>query len=215
MNEPTNAPKTDCQDILIIQNVDLNCSDIDSEEGWSHADFFQVKYGGAPLRIKPGETRRVPRYRAEHYAKHLADHLLMKMEVETGKQFLVNNVIERPNMLKKILVGVDSYYLEQDIKPPTETDKLAAEDQQLNPVEEEKGLDIGEVTNPMVGVLKEVPKSPPLPADEPDAEGKTSIFDPKKPKPSRAQLIKACAAQGIEWTMKDSAESLMAKLKAF
>jgi len=208
-------PKTDCQDILIVQNIDLNCTDIDSEEGWSHADFFQVKYGGAPLRIAPGETRRVPRYRAEHYAKHLADHMLQKMEVETGKQFLVNNVIERPKMLAKILVGVDSYYLEQDIKPPTETDKLIAEDQQLNPQEEEKAMDLGEVPNPMVGVLKEAPKTPPLPADEPEEEGKTSIFDPKKPKPSRAALIKECAKLGIEWKMTDSYETLEAKLKAF
>ena len=207
-------PKNDPQDILIVQNIDLNCKDIDSEEGWSHADFFQVKYGGAPLKIAPGETRRVPRYRAEHYAKHLADHMLMKMEEETGKQFLVNNVIERPNMLKKILVDVDTYYLDQDVKPTTETDKLAAEDKELNP-QEEKGMDIGAVPNPMVGVLKEAPKTPPLPPDEPETKGKTSIFDPKKPKPSRAQLIKACADQGIEWTMKDSAEQLIAKLKAY
>ena len=208
------TPKTDVQDILIVQNIDLNCDDIDSEEGWSHRDFFQVKYGGAPLKIAPGETRRVPRYRAEHYAKHLADHMLMKMEEETGKQFLVNNVIERPNMLKKILVSVDSYYLEQDIQPTTETDKLAAEDKELNP-QEEKGMDIGEIPNPMVGVLKEAPKTPPLPPDEPEQSGKTSIFDPKKPKPSRGALIKECAKLGIEWTMKDTNEILEAKLKAF
>jgi len=210
-----NEPKTDPQDILIVQNVDLSCNAIDSEEGWSHQDFFQVKYGGAPLRIKPGETRRVPRYRAEHYAKHLADHMLMKMEEETGKQFLVNNVIERPNVLSKILIGVDSYYLEQDIKPADETSKLEAQDKQLNPEGEEKAMDLGVVPNPMMGELKEAPKTPPLPPDEPEPKDKSSLFDPKKPKPTRNQLIKECANLGIEWTMRDTNEILEQKLKAF
>ena len=210
-----NEPKTDPQDILIVQNVDLSCNAIDSEEGWSHQDFFQVKYGGAPLRIKPGETRRVPRYRAEHYAKHLADHMLMQMEEETGKQFLVNNVIERPNVLSKILIGVDSYYLEQDIKPADETSKLEAQDKQLNPEGEEKAMDLGEVPNPMMGELKEAPKTPPLPPDEPEPKDKSSLFDPKKPKPTRNQLIKECANLGIEWTMRDTNEILEQKLKAF
>jgi hypothetical protein len=208
--------KTDPQDILIVQNCDLNCNYIDSEEGWSHADFFQVKYGGAPLRIKPGETRRVPRYRAEHFAKHLADHMLMKMEEETGKQFLVNNVIERPKMLNQILTGVDTYYLEQDQGPSTEVDKLATEDKQLNPEDDtERAMDIGEVPNPMIGTLKATSKTPPVPKSEPEDDKKTSIFDPSKDKPTRQQLIKACADQGIEWTMKNTNEELIAKLKAF
>jgi len=205
-------PLTDPQDVLVVQNIDLGCNDIDSEEGWSHADFFQVKYGGAPLRIKPGETRLVPRYRAEHFAKHLADHMLMKMEEETGKQFLVNNVIERPKMLAKILVKVESYYLEQTPEPITEADKLKAEDEKLNP--EEKAMDLGEIPNPMVGNLKETPPTPELPKEEPE-DDKSSLFDPKKPKPSRARLIKECAKLGIEWKMTDSSEQLEAKLKAF
>ena len=209
--------KEDPQDILIVQNVDLNCNYIDSEEGWSHADFFQVKYGGAPLRIKPGETRRVPRYRAEHFAKHLADHMLMKMEEETGKQFLVNNVIERPKMLAHILIGVDTYYLEQEQGPVDETAKLAAEDKQLNQDEDsvDKAMNIGEVPNPMMGTLKETPTTPPVPKSAPEDDKKTSIFDPSKDKPTRQQLIKACADQGIEWTMRDTNEVLIGKLKAF
>lgn len=192
-------PKTDKDDILIVQNIDLNCNCIDSEEGWSHADFFQVKYGGSPLRIKPGETRNVVRFRAEHYAGHLADHMLQKMEEETGRQFLMNNMIERPKMMASILTGVDSYYLEQDLPPADETAKLESQDKELNP-DEEKAMDLGEVSKP---------------ADEPEETGKSSIFDPKKPKPSRQAMIKECANLGIEWTMKDTNETLEAKLKAF
>ena len=201
-------PNTDPQDILIVQNIDLNCNDIDPEEGWSHADFFQVKWGGHPHRIAPGETRRMPRYVAEHYAKHLADHILMKMEEESGRKFLVNNPIERPKVLKQILVGVDEYFLPQD--EPSEGEKVARQIDQLN---EEPALDVGEVPPPAVGVLKEMPQTPDLPPLKDKTEG--SIFDPNKPTPSINELRHACKEQGIEFTLKDSKETLIQKIKSF
>lgn len=206
-------PNNDSQDILIVQNVDLSCNDIDSEEGWSHADFFQVKWGGQPHRIAPGETRRMPRYVAEHYAKHLADHMLQKMEVETGRQFLVNGAIERPNMLKRIIMGVDEYFLQQTAQTGvSEGEKVAQEVDRMNP--EEKETDLGVIPDPMVGVLKEEPKAVPI-EDDNSLKEKSSLFDAKKDKPSRGAMIKECANLGIDWSMKNTNAELEAKLKAF
>lgn len=207
-------PKGNEQDILIVQNVDLNCNDIDPEEGWSHADFFQVKYGGHPFRIKPGESRRMPRYVAEHFAKHLADHMLTKMEEETGKQFLINNIVERPKMLKKILLSVEQYFLDEDIKSLTPGEQAGAEVERLNSIEEEKALDLGEVPIPMMGVLtdqiSEVIKK------EDNKMSKSSLFDPNKPKPKMSELMKECKRLGINFNLKqDNYDSLVAKLKAF
>jgi len=206
-------PKEDPQDVLIVQNIDLNCDDVDTEEGWSHKDYYQVKWGGNPIRIKPGETRRLPRYVAEHFAKHLANHILMKMEKETGKQFLVNNPIERPKVLKQIIIGVDQYFLDQEIAEQTEGEKVAAEIEKLNEPEE-KALDVGAVPNPAIGELKEEPKTPEIPEEKPSKE-KTSIWDPKLPDPSINELRHACKLQGIEFTLKDNKETLIQKLKSF
>jgi len=208
-------PQEDPQDILIVQNIDLNCDDIDPEEGWSHADFFQVRWAGHPHRIRPGETRRMPRYVAEHFAKHLADHILMKMERETGRQFLVNHPIERPKVLKQILVGVDEYFLQQEQKPaPTEGERVAEEIEKLN--EPEKVLDVGEVPPPAIGVLKEPPKEVEIPEEtEETPTGQTSIVDPSKPLPTRVELMKECKRLGIPIRFNETKESLIAKLKNF
>lgn len=165
--------KTDSQDIILVKNVDIDCSEVTSEivktsrryqdpdtgqmssmyedipEEWNHKDFFQVKWSGHPHRIEPGKTRRMPRYIAEHYAKHLADHMLGKMEKKLDKKGLITSMTERPKMLRQILVEVEEYFLQ----PVEETEgaRGIAEVEALN--RGERPVNVGAVPPPAVGVL--------------------------------------------------------------
>lgn len=145
-------PKESKQDTLIVRNIDLNCHEIDSEYGYDHSEYFMVKYDGQPFKIRPGETRKMPRYVAEHFAKHLANHVLIKEEEASGgsKRGLMTSATRRPQVLKEILVGVDSWY-NDDESFQSEGEKAAEIDQELNP--EEKAMDLGVVDDPMMGKL--------------------------------------------------------------
>jgi hypothetical protein len=220
----TNTPsksKPHENDILIVHNPDVDCDVIDTEENYSHKDYFQVRWSGHPHRIPPGQTRRMPRFLAEHYAKHLADHMLMKMEEETGRKGLVQSSFERPRMLEKIILGVDTYFLgESEVEEGEKVSKIVDE---LNPVPDERPLDLGEIPNPAVGVLKPEPK-PIVVEDEPktsdsakttEVKVETSLYDPKKPKPTKKELIADCEKLGIEITGKETVDQLIGKIKAF
>lgn len=238
------AQKIDPQDILVVKNIDVDCNEITSDvikkkvvytdeetgkrtvkeedaiEEWSHSDFFQVRWSNVPHRIKPGESRRMPRYIAEHYAKHLANHILQKLEKETGRTNLVQNVVERPKVLKQIIVGVDEYFLQGD--EIDEGQRAVNQVEELN--RQERPIDIGEVENPMIGKLVEsnedegvddIIKS--VKADEKEAEAPqaTSIVDSDKPLPPRSELMKECKKLGIKFDMKNTAEELASKIRAF
>lgn len=119
------------QDIMLVRNIDVDCEDTsvdivkttrrirDSETGaeiteyleltdeCDHSKYFQVKWGGQRFRIAPGQTRRMPRFIAEHFTKHLADHILGKREIEEKRVGLINHPIERPKIIEEILLGVD------------------------------------------------------------------------------------------------------------
>lgn len=121
-------------DVLLVRNIDVGCdgksADIvkttrrvkDPENGtelteyveltdeFNHEDYFQVKWGGAPIRVAPGQTRKMNRFVAEHYAKHLADHILAKREIDENKPGLINHPVERPKVLEQIIIGVDSQF---------------------------------------------------------------------------------------------------------
>jgi hypothetical protein len=127
-------PKTeDPNDTLLVRNVDVGCDEVSvdflkttktviDEDGnrmtefveipftFNHAEEFQVRWGGQKFRIAPGEVRKMPRSIAEHYAKHLANHVLAKREIEEEKAGLINNPIERPKVLAEILIGVEQYW---------------------------------------------------------------------------------------------------------
>jgi hypothetical protein len=223
---PTTIPTNEL-DILVVKNIDIDCNDIDSEEGYSHKDYFQARWSGKPHRIPPGETKRMPRFLAEHFAKHLADHVLMKMEAKFKSQGidrrgLVQSPIERPRVLKEILVAVDTHY-GSDFEI-NEGEKVANQVKDLNP--EEKAIDLGEAVNPMVGILKPEPvpivqdvvatePAPATPTTPPAPASDTSIWDDKKPKPSHESLVADCVKLGIEITGKETSEDLIAKIKAF
>jgi hypothetical protein len=229
------AQKIDPQDILIIRNIDVGCNDITSEvvkikrveideetgrrvtkeedsiDEWSHADFFQVRYSNQPHRINPGETRRMPRYIAEHYAKHLANHMLQKMEKETGRTNLVQSSVERPKMLKQIIIGVDEYFLQGEYVD--EGERMVQEVEDLN--RGEKVIDLGEVENPMIGKLH--PEEPVID----DVIGKVKASEKStektegKPLPPRSELMKECKELGIKFDIKNTSEELAAKIREF
>jgi hypothetical protein len=212
-------PQPHEDDIIIVQNIDVECDAIDPSEGWKHSEFFQVKWDGHPHRIKPGETRKMPRYIAEHFAKHLADHMLMKMEEELGKQGMMNHPVERPKMLARIILGIDSSFHEEE--PLTEGEKAVQEVDELN--REDRALDLGEVVNPALGVLKEqvTPIKDVIKAttgkDKVDvAKTKdSSIWDDKKAKPTRGELFAECNKLGIDVSGKETVDQLISKIKSF
>jgi hypothetical protein len=201
-------PNESAQDILIVKNIDLNCNDVD-EEGNSHQDFFQVKWDSYPQRIRPGLTRRMPRYLAEHFAKHLADHVLIKKETSEGKVGLINHPVERPKVLSEILVAVDEYYLPQDKK--SDGEKISDEVDKMN-VEQE--IDLGEVPNKAVGVLA---KGTDVPVDEEKSNTEAPVvnLNDENKLPSINELRKACKDMGIEVLNTDTKEVLAKKLREF
>lgn len=80
------------------------------EYSWNTREYFEVRWDGRPHRIKAGETRRMPRYLADHFAKYLIDFILLKREEKEKLTGLLKNRLERAKLYKQIIVGVDSYY---------------------------------------------------------------------------------------------------------
>ncbi len=215
-------PNTSEQDILLVHNSDVGCQETDPDEGWFHKDFFQVKWGGQPHRVKPGETRRMPRFLAEHYAKHLANHILIKREGESGKKGLMQSPVERPKVLATILLGVEEYFGGEQIL--SEAEKITKQVEVLN---EEKAMDLGTIPNPTMGTLVPEPPSldevmktagiddPPQRDGMPLEEGEPSIYNPKKRKPTQKELIETAYNMGITITGNESAEELTKKIRSF
>ncbi len=154
----------------------------------------------------------MPRFVAEHFAKHLADHLLQKKEEETGRRGLVQSPIERPNMLKQILTEVNNELVMSPVPTPA-SEPL----QDTTPTE-----DAGVVPNGAIGTL--VPEPPTLAdvmrvaGEDPDKVDKipveeTSITDDKKPLPTRRQLIELCYNQSIDIVGTETKAELIEKLK--
>lgn len=80
------------------------------EYSWNTREYFEVRWDGRPHRIKAGETRRMPRYLADHFAKYLIDFMLTQREDREKVTGLLKNRLERAKLYKQIIVGVDSYY---------------------------------------------------------------------------------------------------------
>lgn len=140
LKQPTNGPKEHPEDTLIVRNIlvgdDTDVDDvipyanarpgvdpntgaqhfvnqIDTdlyEHTWNTSEFFEVRWDGRPHRIKAGETRRMPRYLADHFAKYLIDFILMQREDKEKLTGLLKNRLERQKLYKQIIIGVDSYY---------------------------------------------------------------------------------------------------------
>lgn len=231
-------------DVILVYNPDIDCDDIDTDEGWAHKDYFQVRWGKQPHRVLPGKTKRMPRFLANHFAKHLANHVLMRMEEETGRKGLIQSPVERPRVLSQILSVVDEYYLVPTDQ--SEGQKVSDMVDNLNP--QERTTDVGVIPNPLLGVLKQ--EGPSLdqimksagkeePKDLPPQGSGTppptetiapmenvasipapvtttpSLWDESKPKPARSELLKEAYKMGIDITGRETVDELIGKLKKF
>jgi len=230
---------------IVVANPDLNC---DFEESvilanntaysYSHRDYFEVRWGNQPHRIKPGATRIMPAFLARHFAKHLADHILMKMEEKTGRKGLLYSPIERPKVLAKILVGVQEYFLQgPEMSQGEEVSKMV---EKMNPTEGEAAeegtnlpeLNMGAVNNPVLGVLKPEPPSKEeilKNAEETEKTEETEeteggkkeekldpvMFNKDGSRKTRRELIEECMRLGIEVTGRESWDTLVNKIKSF
>lgn len=168
--------KTHPDDILEVENIDLQCDEVqqevirtsrrvqDPETGqWStlyeeqvfefnHGDYFQVLWDLRPFRIKPGETRLMKRSVAEHYAKHLANHMLGKEERKTGRQGLIQSNVARPAMLQRILKRVVEYYQQSELL--TVGEQAEVDFNRLNAQEEARAANLGYIPPTAVGVFE-------------------------------------------------------------
>lgn len=222
---------------VMVTNTDIGCADtsedivkvsnrvVDSEgavateiydkhEQWKHDDFFQVKFDGKPYRIAPGKTALLPRFIADHFAKHLADHLLQKKEDATKRHGLVQSSVERPKVLSQILVEVNNDVIT--------TTPEAATSPEPPVVDADPVVDGGAVPptaegnlQPEPPTLQEVLK---LAGEDPEKVDRipledTSLVDEKKPLPTRKQLIELCYQQHIDFSPDDTKAILIEKLK--
>lgn len=226
---------TNAYDSVLVANIDIGCTDTsvdivkysnrvvdeqgnvsseiyDKEERWDHASFFQVKFDGKPYRIEPGKTSHLPRFVAEQFAKHLADHLLQKMEKETGRNGLVQSSVERPKIIAQILTELNT-----NITTDVANESVA----QPEPVDTDPVVDEGVVANTALGNLTAEPPTLAqilkVAGEDPDKVDRipladTSIVDDKKPQPTRKQLIEMCYNQSIDIIGTESKADLIDKL---
>ena len=117
--------KQNVQDLIEIANIDISCDLPDPDVHPQGVESFVVAWDSVPHLINAGETRTFPRYLADHYKKHLADHIL------TRKNLQVNDPKERPIIEAEIDRGVKESYS----SPRTETqgEQVAKQVQEANP----------------------------------------------------------------------------------
>lgn len=157
--------KNNENDTLWVKNTDTECHDTtydsvrvserwrDPESGrvltqfkdisytFEHADGFQVRWSGQPFTLKPGETARMPRFLAEHFATHLANHMLDKEGVKINRA-LRNDPIWRPKILAEIIVKEEPFFATIGDSVGTATLKQVHEmNEGISPITEVQGLD--------------------------------------------------------------------------
>lgn len=152
------------------------------ENIWNTKDFFEIRWDGRPHRIKPGETRRMPRYLADHFAKYLIDYILSTREEKEKKTGLTKNRLERKQLYDQIIVGVDSYY-NGDVWDH-ERQGVIVEQQVADLNKNDNAIDLGAVPNPALGygTSDELPK---------DIEPLAGILQPPTPPKTREEAIEA------------------------
>lgn len=139
---------------------------------------FTVKWGGRDYTLQPGERKILMRFLAEHFAKHLANAVLMGLEKKHKDDYIagggserdyipksyMNNRVLRPQTIDSILVGVYAYH-QGDTQDANSM--IQAQIDQLNPQQpKERELDLGSAVDPLYGVMKDDPsiKAPQAPA---------------------------------------------------
>lgn len=205
------------QDLIKVVNIDTNCSHIsydtvkrpetvfdemnqpiytayhEESEAFDHSQGFRVKWGGKYHMIAPGKSKIYPRYLAEHYAKHLADHMLLK----EGKK--INDPFHRKALLARIMVGVEQYHEELEYEDGEETLIQVEEINKKTPGE----IDLGSVEE--FHVTHEV--------SEEDIDDTTPNLGGVAADPSLEELKEAAKDAGITLTGKETKAQIAAKLK--
>ena len=222
------VPEKSPEDVLVVHNIDIDCDEVSTytatevlsikyPEGEQpirdysenvttidHSKGFGVLYGGRLFTIAPGATRNLPRYIAEHYAKHLIDHILCKRDKD-GKLNLINNEQERAKLLSQIIIDEELLY-----------DNGAVTQTKVKTISREKDEDYLELPEDddvePNGLIKD---------DLPEVS-ETEILQQKdeqvsigKVKTSRQQLMKDCKTLGIKFTVKETNEELISKIDKF
>lgn len=95
--------KQNIQDLVEIANIDISCDLPDPDVHPQGRESFVVAFDKVPHSINAGETRIFPRYLADHIAKHLADHILVKSKKQVKDP-------TRPQILEEIYRGVKENY---------------------------------------------------------------------------------------------------------
>lgn len=212
-------------DVLTVHNIDIDCEEIshytttevlsikvdDREQPLreysenitdiDHAKGFGVFYGGRMFTIAPGMTRNLPRYIAEHYAKHLIDHLLNKKDSD-GKLNLINNEVERKLLIDKIII--DETLLYDDAVTTTVKTSTLEKDNDY--------LELPEDDEPEVASKKDDYTEP---SETEILKEKDEAINIGKVKTSRQQLMKDCKTLGVKFSMKDTTEEILDKINKF
>lgn len=242
-------PKTHQNDILLVRNIDLDCPEVtqdmipgshrerDDDTGaeytrydnypyeFQHKDYFAVRWASREHKIAPGETKLLPRFLAEHYAKHLANHILEKRERAEGRIGLQTNAIERPKVLNQIILKTVQRFEDDDEQDEGLLALRQAEELNKRPLDLGTGdlaaglgrsrtmgdVDAGEAVNPAVGVL--TTETPQTAEEALVAAGEQP--QEAAPLPSRPELIAEAHQLGIHVEKTDTREILAAKIRNF
>lgn len=195
-----------------VNQIDTNLF----EHSWNTRDFFEVRWDGRPHRIRPGETRRMPRYLADHFAKYLIDFILARREEKEKLTGLVKNRLERSKLYKQIIVGVDSYYNGDLYDYQREGNFVEEQVNKLNDVGS-NAVNLGEV--PPVALGYGTTDKPPEPVDDPlplipSTPGSPTTQEELISSKSIGQLRTEAKSMGIElkntMTKEDIAQALLA-----
>lgn len=155
------------------------------------AEAFEVRWNGRVYRLRPGESRAMPRYLAQHFAKKIADAYLGSQD-PTGKLGYINSATKRPEVIAKILGDVLSYAGgDDDVLDPNQQAMQRAD--QFN----QDGIDNGEF-DPLLGNLQPEPTQPEQTTQETPPENTDNDNDPFSKK-TKADLLKE--AQELELTV--------------
>lgn len=193
-----------------VNQIDTNLF----EHSWNTIDFFEVRWDGRPHRIRAGETRNMPRYLADHFAKYLIDYILLRREDEEKITGLLKNRLEREKLYKQIIVDVASYYNGDMYDYEREGNYVEQQVQQLNQADNAKNL--GDVPNLALGygLTDKPPEALPVIEDVPLAS-KPQTREELIASKTIAQLRTEAKLAGIELTNTMSKDDIATALLNF
>jgi len=126
-----------------------------------------VKWAGVPYTLAAGQQIIWQRFLAEHFAKHLANDILLLRESQHKKDYLangghltdykavayLNSKKHRPPVISSILIGTYQYHKPQGSNDPSSLiqQQIDAVNQQAQPSNEPPPMDLGTVNDDRTG----------------------------------------------------------------